>query len=83
MFNTYINTCNLLLNSVLCKTLTVFNTLKRNRNATRFQWKMHLVLFKVLNGDNEPSSFQEMLKTDVRVKTDCISFPSRGFFPAK
>ena len=36
-------------------------TLKRNRNATLFQWKIHGVLFKVLHGDNEPSSFQEML----------------------
>ena len=37
------------------------NTLKRNRNATLFQWKIHVVLFKVLDGDNEPSSFKVML----------------------
>ena len=27
---------------------TATNTLKRNRNATLFQWKIHWVLFKVL-----------------------------------
>ena len=37
------------------------NTLKRNRNATLFKWKIHEVLFKVLGGDNEPSDFQEIL----------------------
>ena len=37
------------------------STLKRNRNATVFQWKIHGVLFKVLDGDNEPRSFQEFL----------------------
>ena len=36
-------------------------TLKRNSNATLLQRKIHEVLFKVLDGDNEPSSFQEML----------------------
>ena len=36
-------------------------TLKRNRNATLFQWKIHGVLFKVIDGDNESSIFQEML----------------------
>ena len=36
------------------------STLKRNRNAIVFQWKMHEVLFKVLDGDKEPRSFQEM-----------------------
>ena len=37
--------------------LMILYTLKRNRNATLFQWKIHGVLFKVLEGDNEPSSF--------------------------
>ena len=37
------------------------NTLKRNRYATLFQWKIHGVMFEVLDRDNEPSSFQEML----------------------
>ena len=36
------------------------NTLKRNKNATLFQWKIHWALFKVLDRDNEPSNFQEM-----------------------
>ena len=40
--------------------------LKRNRNATLFQWKIHEVLFKVLDGDNEPSSFQEMLMNSTK-----------------
>ena len=43
------------------KTLIIIRTPKRNRNATLFQWKIHRVLFKVLDGDNESSSFQEML----------------------
>ena len=38
-----------------------YNTLKRNRNDTLFQWKIHGILFKVLDGENEPLSFQEML----------------------
>ena len=38
------------------------HTLKRNRNATPFQWKMHWVVFTVLDRDNETSSFQIMLK---------------------
>ena len=29
------------------------NTLKRNRNATLFQWQTYGVLFKVIDGDNE------------------------------
>ena len=37
-------------------------TLKRNRNATHLQWNVHGVLFKLLDRDNEPSSFQETLK---------------------
>ena len=36
-------------------------TLKRNGNATLYQWKIHGVLFKVIDGDKEPSIFQEML----------------------
>ena len=36
------------------------STLKRNRNATLFQWKIDGVVVKVLDIDNEPSSFQEM-----------------------
>ena len=35
-------------------------TLKRNKNATLFQWKIHGLLFKVLDRDNESSCFQEM-----------------------
>ena len=42
-------------------TLQKASTLKRNKNATHFQWKIHWVLFKVLDRDNEPSSFQVML----------------------
>ena len=41
-------------------------TLKRNRNATLLQWKIHGVLFKVLDRDNEPSSFQEMLMNSTK-----------------
>ena len=41
-------------------------TLKRNRNATLFQWKIHGVLFKVIDGDNEPSNFQEMLMNSTK-----------------
>ena len=36
-------------------------TLKRNKNATLCQWKIYWALFKVLDRDNEPSNFQEML----------------------
>ena len=36
-------------------------TLKKNKNATLFQRKMHWVVFKVLDRDNETSSFQFML----------------------
>ena len=35
-------------------------THKRNRNATLFQWKIDGVVVKVLDRDNEPSSFQQM-----------------------
>ena len=42
------------------------STLKRNRNATLFQWKIHWVLFKVLDRDNEPSSFHEMLTNSTK-----------------
>ena len=38
----------------------VIYTLKRNRNATLFQLKIHGVVFKVLDGDNKPSRFQEL-----------------------
>ena len=55
-------------------------TLKRNRNATLFQWKIHGVVFKVLDRDNEPSSFQEMLRNRttyclkwVLIKKKCIT----------
>ena len=41
-------------------------TLERNRNATLFQWKIHGVLFKVMDGDNKPSSFQEMLMNSTK-----------------
>ena len=54
-------------------------TLKRNRNATPFQWKIHWALFKVLDGDNEPSNFQEMLTNSTKlclkllpIKTKCF-----------
>ena len=36
-------------------------TPKRNRNASPFQWKIHGLLFKVLDRENEPTNFQEML----------------------
>ena len=42
------------------------NTLKSNRNATHFQWKIHGVWFSVLDRDNEPSSFQEMLTNSTK-----------------
>ena len=40
--------------------LSYMCTQDKNRNATLFQWKIHGLLFKVIDGDNEPSSFQEM-----------------------
>ena len=36
------------------------------RNATLFLWKAHGVLFRVIDGDNEPSSFQEMLMNSTK-----------------
>ena len=45
------------------------NILKRNRNETHIQWKMHWVAFKVLDRDNEPSSFQLMLTNLIK---DCL-----------
>ena len=45
------------------------HTLERNRNATLFQWKIHGVVFKVTDGHNEPSSFQEML---MNIKKQCL-----------
>ena len=33
----------------------------RSENASSYQWKIHGILFKVLDGDNEPSNFQEIL----------------------
>ena len=38
---------------------SIGNTLKKNRNATLFQWKIDGVAFKVLDRNNEPSSFQD------------------------
>ena len=43
-----------------------WTTLKRNRNATLFQWKMYWVLFKVIDGNSEPSSFEEMLMNSTK-----------------
>ena len=43
-----------------------YNTLKRNRNDTLFQWKIHGVLFKVIDGENEPLSFQAMLMSSTK-----------------
>ena len=42
--------------------------LKRNRDPTFFQWKIHVhgALFKVVDRDNEPSSFQEMLTNSTK-----------------
>ena len=37
-----------------------------NRNVTLFQWKIHGVLFKAIDGDNESSSFQEMLMNSTK-----------------
>ena len=62
-----ISTCTIMLIKSITKSLDLEilsakeSTLKRNRNVTVFQWKIHGVLFKVLDGDNESRSFQEML----------------------
>ena len=39
---------------------------KRNQNAILFQWKIHGLLFKVLDRENEPSCFQETLKNSTK-----------------
>lgn len=36
------------------------NALKRNRNATRFQWKEHVALFEVLDRENGSSTLPNM-----------------------
>ena len=46
--------------------LTILYTLKRNRNATLSQWKIHGIWLKVLNSDNEPPSFQERLMNSTK-----------------
>ena len=40
--------------------------LKRKRNATLFQWKIHWEVFKVIDRENEPSRFQVMLKNSTK-----------------
>ena len=45
---------------------TLQYTLKRNSKATLFQWKIHGLLFKVLNRDNELSCFQETLMNSTK-----------------
>ena len=42
------------------------NTLMRNRNATLFKWKIHGLLFKMLDRDKEPSCFQEMVTNSTK-----------------
>ena len=42
------------------------STLKRLKNATPFQWKIHWVVFQVLERDNELSSFQVMLTNSTK-----------------
>ena len=50
---------------------------KRNRNATLFQWKIHGVLFKVLDRDNEPSNFQEMLTNSTKYYLKWLQFKKK------
>ena len=45
---------------------TILYTLKRNRNATLSQWKIHGIWCKVLDSDNEPPSFQERLMNSTK-----------------
>ena len=51
----------------------LINILKRNRNATLFQWKTHWVVFKVVDRDNEPSSFQVMLTNSTKHRLKWLS----------
>ena len=44
----------------------LLSTLKRNKNAALFQWKMHGLWFEVLDKDNVPSCFQETLKNSTK-----------------
>ena len=53
--------------------MDILNTRKRNRNATLFQWKFIWVVFKVLDRDNEPSSFQVMLISSTKHCLKCLS----------
>ena len=38
------------------------NILKRNKNASLFQWKIHGLQFKVLDRENGPSIYQNIVK---------------------
>ena len=59
------NCCEILMSDPVCSDQVIaLSTLKRR--ATLFQWKIHGVVFKVLDRDNKPSSFQEMLKNSTK-----------------
>ena len=57
-----INSCLHKINAQTTQYIDFFTTLKRNRNASLFQRKMHCV---VLYRDNEPSRFQVMLANSI------------------
>ena len=44
----------------------LLSTLKRNKNAALFQWKIHGLWFEVLDKDNVPSCFQGTLKNSTK-----------------
>lgn len=50
----------------VCVLQNLHNTLKSNRNASLLQWKIHGVLFNILDRANSPSKFQEMLTNSTK-----------------
>ena len=58
--------------------LKFYCTLERNKNATLFQWKIHGLLFKLLEGENEPSCFQETLTNSTNHCLEILSIKNNA-----
>ena len=72
LFNKVISIFNMKRLIIFPPLTSVKYTLKRNRNATLNQWKIYWVLFKVIDGDNELSSFQEMHENSTKTVFEMI-----------
>ena len=55
------------------------NTLKRNKSATLVQWEIHGALFEVLDRDNAPSNFQEMLTNSTKLCLKLLTIEKKCF----